>query len=166
MWRLLIILCISTTTLEAQDVYKTIDENGNVIYTDEPPDLEAQPLDLPPLNISDPIPIRSYSNTQKNSRTQKKVDFKILSPTHDQSIWGTGATLAVSFSMDIDFTQGLEIKVLIDGVEKAKQHSQSFSIANINRGEHQVSAQLIDSQGTVISSTASVTFFMRQHSSQ
>ena len=32
------------------EVYKVVDEDGNITYTDRPPDPEAAPLDLPALN--------------------------------------------------------------------------------------------------------------------
>ena len=36
------------------EVYKTVDKDGNVIYTDQPPDPQSKPMDLPGLSVIAP----------------------------------------------------------------------------------------------------------------
>jgi hypothetical protein len=52
----------------------------------------------------------------------------------------------------------------LDGVKVASGSSASFTLKNIYRGPHTLSASIIDEQGEVILEAEPVTFFMRQHS--
>ena len=53
-----IISALVTVTISASglaDIYKSVDEEGNVTYSDEPVK-EEEPLTLPPLNVIPPPP--------------------------------------------------------------------------------------------------------------
>ena len=48
---LLVILLLSPTAFAQGDIYKVVDKDGNVTFTDQAPNDAAQPLDLPPLSV-------------------------------------------------------------------------------------------------------------------
>ena len=48
---LIIILALTGAVFAGDKVYKTVDEDGNVVYTDEPPSADARPEVLKALSI-------------------------------------------------------------------------------------------------------------------
>ena len=47
-------MTFACATQASAEVYKTVDKDGNVIYTDRPPDPESKPMDLPGLSVIAP----------------------------------------------------------------------------------------------------------------
>lgn len=48
-------LCQVSASVSAAEIYKSIDENGRVIYSDVKPNSKAKPLDLPSINTQLPL---------------------------------------------------------------------------------------------------------------
>ena len=51
-----------TPAVIAQQVYETTDDQGNTVFTDNPPTEEAKPVDLETPNISDSVEVRPYES--------------------------------------------------------------------------------------------------------
>lgn len=167
-----LVLMLTLTMLwpvTAQEVYKTVDENGNVIYTDQPPEDDASPMDLPEISVvkmerPPPLPVSTVKAGEGATARNPYGAIQIVEPTADQSFWGSGSTLVVRLQAGQPLDDGHQVSYYMDGVKAGSSPSMSQLFTDIDRGEHQVRAEIINENGAVLASSQSVTFFMKQQS--
>jgi len=171
--RLFVLLCslFLSTQLAAQAVYKTVDEDGNVIYTDQPPEGDVQPMDLPKISVvkTEPLPFPQATfegSGGSGTAANPYGSLEVLEPTADQTYWGTGGTVTVRLNVDPGLAAGHRIQYFIDGAKVGRTTSLAQLFPEIDRGEHQLRAEIVDENGDVVTSSASITFHMKQQSQQ
>ena len=42
-------------TADSSEIYRVVDKDGNVVYTDQPPGDGSEPVDLPPLSVVETV---------------------------------------------------------------------------------------------------------------
>jgi len=148
------------------EVYKYVDEDGNTVYTDEPPSEDAEPMDLPELTVTDIVqPAPQDPDPPAAQPEQPEVDLSFTSPAPEQNLWGTGNDLAVELSAQPGgVIAGGQVVLYIDDEEVTRSRSLSAIIKQIDRGTHDVRAEMVDSNGEVVAEAGPVTFHMHQHS--
>ena len=152
--------------LAAQDrIYKTVDADGNVIYTDQKPSDDAEPIDLPELSVVDPVEIGTLpARPQRAADEAPELVFSIASPIQDETIWNTGFTVDVRMSLSTEMPAGSQIVLFVDGEQKATTRALSTTLRDVYRGPHTLRAELQTQTGQVLASTESVRFFIQQQS--
>ncbi|HKL53409.1 MAG TPA: DUF4124 domain-containing protein [Wenzhouxiangellaceae bacterium] len=154
----------------AQDIYKTVDESGNTVYTDQKPSDDAQPVKLKELTVVDPVELgdeQAVSGDGEESETGDSApDFglRIVTPSAQESVWNTAYVLTVQVQSERELPAGTRLAYLVDGEVRTSTRAQSVEIEEVYRGEHQLSVELRGSDGRVLGSAGPITFFMRQHS--
>ncbi len=159
------------TGLAFGEIYKTIDQNGNVVYTDEPPTAGAQPMDLPDLSVVTPRePMRvgeagsNADDRAEESEPQGFGEFRIVSPASDQTYWGTGNAMTVALKTDRPVNPNVDVIVYINDTPMPASKSMSTRVTGIPRGTHTLRAELHSPNGQVLAVAGPVTFHMKQHS--
>ena len=76
--------------LAAQAVYKTVDEEGNVIYTDQPPEEDAKPMEMPEISVvktEAPAPRTPRTTLSNDTGTSANPygSLTVLEPAADQT---------------------------------------------------------------------------------
>jgi hypothetical protein len=171
---LLVILLFSSTAFAHGDIYKVVDKDGNVTFTDQPPNDAAQPLDLPPLSVIETdiqVPETAAAGSAAEEpkpptiRELKKQfrDFKITRPQPEETFWGTANSVFVSWGSSQPIPQSMSAMLFVDGAGQSASAMGGVTLT-LDRGEHQVYAQLRDQQNRRIATTDTVTFFVKQHS--
>ena len=150
------------------EVYKYVDEDGNTVYTDEPPSEDAEPMDLPELTVTD-MPQPAQQNPPPppadGKPEQQEITLSFRSPEPEQNLWGTGNDLPVELSAEPGgVIAGGQVVLYIDDEEVKRSRSLSATIKQIDRGTHTVRAEMVDSDGEVVAEAGPVTFHMHQHS--
>lgn len=164
-------------TLAAQ-VYKVVDENGNVIYTDQPPGDGSAPMDLPEITVietdySNPEVAVADAEAQAAEEAERNAsprelrrmfrDFRLLSPAPEETFWGTANTVVVSWAAGSPYEDGMTVSVVVDGQPQEASPSENVPVT-LDRGEHQVYAVLRDARGRRVVTTDTVTFYVKQQS--
>lgn len=163
-------------TLAAQ-VYKVVDENGNVTYTDQPPEDGSAPMDLPEISVVESqypseMPNSGGAENQASNSADAKTprelrqlysDFRLLSPTPEENYWGTGNTVVVSWGTSSAYEPGMSVSVVVDGTAQDADPNSNLPVT-LDRGEHQVYAVLRDVRGRRIVTSEIVTFTVHQAS--
>jgi hypothetical protein len=90
-------------------------------------------------------------------------DFRITRPMPEETFWGTGNTVVITWQSSQPIQPQMRVMVIVDGAAQQATGSGSLSLT-LDRGEHQVSAELRDERNRRIASTDTVTFFVQQHS--
>lgn len=161
----------------AADIYKTFDENGNVVYTDRPPTPDSKPISLRELSVVD-APDYSVTSTSGNQQASDPSgeptlnelrmmyrEFKLVSPAPEQSIWGTGQVATIAWDAGQPLTDGLSVIFYLDDQAVTEPtRAATFSTDPLDRGQHSARVDLIGPDNRVIASAGPVTFYIRQNS--
>lgn len=156
-------------------IYKIVDADGNVTFTDQKPSSDAEPVDLPPLSVikSDMppppvavdqagVPEEEKPLTPRELRRQFR-DFSITQPQQEETFWGTQNTVVVTWGSSAEIPPEMNVMLYVNGEGQKAPASGSVTLT-LDRGEHQVYAELRDERNRRIVTTSTVTFFIKQHS--
>jgi hypothetical protein len=156
-------------------VYKTVDEDGNVVYTDQPPKDGSAPLELRPLSVieapeyakpAQPAPATDEGGDgqEMSLRYLRKnyADFAIVAPQAEETVWQPESIVTVAWNTRYQLQPGMQVTVSVDGVAQTTTTEQMVPLAGLERGEHTVTAELTDAQNRRIASAEPVTFFVRR----
>jgi len=143
------------------DVFKYVDENGNIVFTDSPPpEQETEEVDLPQLQTSErynpPISVPRRSN-QKKSKSNSADQYEVsLNVANGEAIRANSGILAVSASVDPQPNFPVSTNYYLDGNLVATAPGLSSSIEGVDRGDHNIRIEVVDSaSGAAIGSASS-----------
>jgi hypothetical protein len=168
-------LAIMVSPLAAQ-VYKTVDKDGNVTYTDRPPGDGAKPMDLPPLSV---IETPDYGKTARQKAEEAEAageekevplrtlrnrfrDFAIISPLQEESVWRPDGPVSVAWSSSNQLVEGMTVHIFLDGQLQANTTAPMIPVNGLERGEHTVTATIKDARNRTVATAEPITFFIRQ----
>lgn len=149
-------------------VYKWIDEDGVVHYSDQPHP-NAQKLQVEGVQTYKPTdsgssPLGGIPPAVVPSETGYRA-CTIQQPAQDQTVDNSDRVL-ISVSTDPNTHRGDQIFVTLDGapVNNGAATGNSFSLSSVERGAHTLAAQVRDNTGQVVCQTPSVTFYVHEPS--
>jgi hypothetical protein len=150
-------------------VYKSVDAQGNVVYTDEP-SADAKPVKLPPLST---VPAPRYrSSTQPSAELEQAAatsyeQISIVSPTQDETLRDNTGTVPVNVVLqpELNSAAGHRFRYFLDGQAQGKPtESAQIGFENLDRGAHTLEAAVVDSAGQELIRSSSVQFFLHRQS--
>lgn len=158
----------------AAAMYKWVDEHGNVHYSDTP-HKDARELNLPPLPtyqppaVSEPTAPAAEEKPadnkpkaeQKKERQYETVAIEV--PATDATIRSNSGAVSVRVKLypRLDNEAKHRIRILIDGKPGDKTYnSGNVIVEGVERGTHTVQAEVLDSAGNVLKTSAAVTFHL------
>ena len=156
------------------EIYKVVDEHGNVTFTDQRPSDGAEPMDLPPLSVVETeieVPTtgqaaqaeeQAKAPTTRDLRRQFR-DFRITQPQQEETFWGTANSVVVAWGSSQAVPAEFSARLYVDGKPQDVPGSGSMTLT-LDRGEHQVYVELLDARKRQIIATETVTFFVKQAS--
>lgn len=174
--RIVILLLLFTAPLlAAESGYRIVHPDGTVEYTDQPikgaeeiriPEVPTFPSQSSPQSprVSSPASPREISTA---SPKQQNLGYQLLaisSPQEQETVWFNENGMTVLLQLQPGLAEGDELVIRLDGEIVARGSNTSFTLKNVFRGTHTLSAAVIDGQGAVVLEANPVTFYMRQHS--
>jgi len=169
----LVFLILPLAVFSQGEIFKVVDEDGNVTFTDQRPNKAAEPMDLPPLSVIEtdiqvPEPVAETAAAEDKPPTARELrkqyrDFKIIQPQNEETFWGTANTVTVSWGSSQPMLPDMNVLLYVNG-EAREAPAVGGVTLTLDRGEHQVYAVLRDSGKKRIVTTETVTFFIKQHS--
>lgn len=163
--RLLLLLLVSFS-LQAE-IYKGVDAEGNVIFTDkEIPNAEKIPMRLPTV-IKMPKPEVVEQATEDNSSSVNYRTFKILQPQNNATLRENTGNVSVSLELtpNLNTTAGHRVSIVVDGKVVTKGTTAlTVQLPNIDRGSHTLKARVIDKNNKTVITSNTVTFHMKRQS--
>jgi len=163
-------LMLSATPLLAQ-VYKVVDKDGNVTYTDQAPADGSGPIELKPISVVEAPTYQTAPKTDDAEADQEMSvrdlrknyrDFAIVSPQQEESVWQPDGAFPVAWNTKYALQEGMQVTIFLDGKKHTTTSQQMVPMANLDRGEHVLTAQLRDASNRLIAEAAPITFFVRQ----
>lgn len=151
------------------EMYKWVDENGEIIYSDEPPHENATPLNPPPLTTTPAIKYKPEAKPEikDDKKATSYSVFKITSPGNDQVVRDNSGNITVKLAIEpaLDTKEGHTITLLVDSQSKIQGSTGlTLGLKNIDRGSHSIQAVIKNKQRKIIKSSNSITVHMRRFS--
>ncbi|WP_256808482.1 DUF4124 domain-containing protein [Pseudomonas siliginis] len=152
----------------AAQIYKYTDANGNTAYSNQPPDgVQAQPVELPPLNRVEPqAPSAPQAPTAEQPQPPRNA-YEILElaglPT-DEALRANNGTFTVNVLIKPRLQPPHQLRLLLDDQPYGQPSNVPvLQLVNIDRGEHRLAVQVIDGQSVVQQSPPAVFTVQRVH---
>ncbi len=149
---LLTITFVYTCTVNA-GLYRGVDSEGNVIYSDVPFE-DAEKYTPPPISVMDApkAGVKKKAAEGEVPSEFKYLSFDIESPANNQTIRNDpDVKVSLKLVPGLNAEQGHSIWLLLDGKPAVKNSQEtSFYIGRIDRGAHKLQAQVRDAEGKII----------------
>jgi hypothetical protein len=169
----LIVLLITTPSL-AEEIFKWVDESGQMHFSDVPKEGATEVEIAPAQTFSAPsapnVATSSAATTESAvGAAQEAVSYaamEITSPAMEETIWNTGGEITVTVRLQPGLKTGHQIRMFLDGkpLPNLRPNTSSQQVSNVYRGEHQLRAQVWDENGAVLITADPSTFFYQQTS--
>ena len=162
----LLLVGISFSSLA--EIYRWVDDQGNVEFSDEPREgaekIEVRPtatIKLPKLEdlggFSGPTPVKDASPAAIYS------NLKVVFPKNNSAFNSGSGDLTVTMSVQPSLYPNHSLRLTLDGTQIATTKSNFHSFSNLDRGTHQLQLDVIDNSSVVMSGP-SVTFTIHRPS--
>ena len=166
MKRLLILLALTSYAVEAE-IYKSQDEKGEWSYSDRPSPT-AERMKLPPLSTyTPPAKPASTEDVQEEGSVSPYKSMEFLEPRNNLTIRDHEGVAKVSVKLDplLKSQRGHKIQYYLDDTPRGEPVvSSKLTLKNLERGTHVLGASVLDAEGKVLFSAATVTFYLRKDS--
>jgi len=152
----------------AAQIYKYTDANGNTAYSNQPPDgVQAQPVELPPLNRVEPQAPSAPQAPAAEQPQPPRNAYEILElsglPT-DEALRANNGTFTVNVLIKPRLQPPHQLKLLLDDQPYGQPSNVPvLQLVNIDRGEHRLAVQVIDGQTVIQQSPPAVFTVQRVH---
>ncbi|WP_447554987.1 DUF4124 domain-containing protein [Vreelandella sp. EE22] len=152
-------LCLSLSLglehAQAQTVYRVLDGQGNVTYTDNP-ERGGEAITLMPLpSVQSAPPSATPARTRPGQPFMPYDRFAIESPLPEALI--EKAMTPVEVRVQPPLRDDHQIQLLVNGeISQSALHSEAFWLTGLPEGRHRLEAELLDSQGRVQHRTQAV----------
>lgn len=152
--------------LAAAGVYKWVDPDGTVHYSDAPKPGSEEVHVSPPQTYT-PAPYTPI--TPRPEPSAAKVDYTsltIVSPEAEANIWDNTGAVQVSFNLEpgLKTERGHKLLVLLDGQALATVTGISTTLDNVERGSHTLQGQVVDASGKVLISSPAIKVHLHRQS--
>lgn len=165
--RTLLLCLLFITQAASAQVYTYIDAEGNRVFTDKPRSSNAERVMLAPSNSA------QMSQTQPTVRmapppavSKPTVHYqllRILVPEPDASIHNGSGDMIVTLNSEPGLLPGHSYRLLLNGEPQGEtSRSPVFSLQHVDRGTHQLVAEIIDSAGLIVERTPAQPFHMHR----
>lgn len=164
---LMVVLGLLPAFEAAAQVYRYVDENGVVHYTDQPPSKAAEPVELPALRTYTPesvaLPERQDASKAPDAAGELRYRvFRIVAPVPDETLRGAERIVPVAVVSEPILAPGHRVQFYLDGQPQgAAKTATSEAFRGVDRGMHTVSAAIVDAKGRVLKRADPVTVHVK-----
>ncbi len=164
----IIVLLLLPLSVSAAQAYKIVRPDGTVEFTDQPVK-NSEEINLPNAqgyqsSNGKPQEQSPTTTTKKQNESGEYLQFAIASPAAEETIPNSGGVVSVSVNVAPALQKGHQVVITLDGSEKARGESTSFTLTDVERGAHLLGASILDASGAVLRQANPVTFYVFQQS--
>ncbi|KEF29791.1 MAG: DUF4124 domain-containing protein [Gammaproteobacteria bacterium] len=144
------------------EVYRNVDQYGNVTYSDEP-SKGAETVDVKPVTT---ITLPKPQNVQKTDELRKEVEregsvydsVSFVYPENNQAFQSGSGDVQFEIRSTPDLQKGHKYEVTLDGQPVGQTAAGSITVNNVFRGTHTARVHIIDENGIQVKTGPSITF--------
>jgi hypothetical protein len=156
-------LILALSGFATAEIYKTVDKNGRITYTDVPPtDTKAKPVELKTIN-SLPTPAFIPNDSPSNNRVSddaNEYQVQITAPENGRTLMADERSVMISISLNQNLNDGDLLAYKIDGDTLTTTQEMTYSITEPPRGEHSLTVDVIDRDGKTLAQSNAITLLV------
>lgn len=150
------------------EMYRWVDEKGKVHFSDRPPTGETKPYEPPPILTVPAGPAGDFSSDDKTDKKPTKYkSISIITPA-DDTVFTPDRTAsiitAINLQPGLQAEFGHQVGLYLDGELYSKGSQFSFTLKDLPRGTHTLSAAVLSKKGNPIIKSDSISFHVQKHS--
>jgi hypothetical protein len=153
---------------QAQDIYKWVDKDGVVHYSDQPgsPDAKQVHVSVPSASDSGDYqpPPEDASSSSSGPLDTGYRGLMVVSPAQNANYFGTDVRVPVAVRLDGELRPDDSVTVYLDGAPAPGVTGMSGDVTGLSRGSHTIRAAVRDLGGREVISSGTVTFYVQQTS--
>ena len=167
--KILLILVLGSVSTHAVNagLYRGVDSEGKVIYSDTPFE-DSEKFTPPPISVMDAPKLATEKKVVEDEQPAefKYTDFDIELPVNEQTIRNDpDVKVSVKLVPALNTEAGHSIWLLLDGNPVMKNsRDTSFYIGRIERGAHKLQAQVRDAEGKAVVQTRTIVVYIHNTS--
>lgn len=141
-------------------IYKYLDENGNVAYSDKPVD-GAKKLHIrvhDPSAEEDDIETSEDGEFNEDDEVIEYQALEMLNPTPGKVVSDRSGSVQVILLPQPRLSPRHKLIITVDGKDISRGQHTNINLTNVARGPHTVSARIIDEFGALMIESGSVSF--------
>lgn len=167
---------VTTVNVHATPIYKTVDEEGNVTFTDSPPaNQESEKVELRPINTQratppPPKPEAANAKTRESDYEEEQAATtpytvnRLVRPLEGSTVPTGQLEVPVRMNLVPALQEGHSIVFYHnESAENPPGRSTSTTLRNLTRGQHTIYAEVWDAHGKVVAKTQKVTFYVQRY---
>ncbi|WP_110458968.1 DUF4124 domain-containing protein [Shewanella algidipiscicola] len=164
---LLLFTLLLVTAFAQAAIYKWVDKDGKVHYSDNPIE-NAQAVELKENTQNQiklpPVVVRDLGDKQLEPAADKpSYQMRISSPSEEETIRDNNGNITIIGSITPDLASNHVLVLLMDGkVIGPAQTTAIFSLENVDRGEHIFEIKALAQNGKQLASTPPRTIFLHR----
>lgn len=155
-------LLLVSLTVNAQ-IYRTVDEDGNVTYSDTPAGSgTSEQVEIRPTNTAPPPP-QIAPRRQPAAEKPAAIEYRpvITAPDNETTIPMGPGNFSVSAAVEPALEPGATLQLYIDGQpEGVPQERKSWSLTNVFRGAHDLEVAVLDKSGSELARSPAVRVYV------
>lgn len=158
----------------AGTIYKTVDAQGNVEYTDRKPLNDSNVVEVEAVSantygatqarVAAPEPYSEPAPEELEQPQASYASLVILAPADNATLRSNEGIVNVRSELLPGLAAGHTGELVLDGAIHQTQPSVQFSLANIDRGTHTIEIRVRDTEGTIVRSSPTHTFHLQRTS--
>ena len=165
-----VVLGLLIGTAAHAELYKKVDEQGNITYSDVPSGA-AKPVQPPGLT--------TYGTPNQHKQTSKKpadpakaaaatvyTALAIANPVNNEALRDNSGTVTVKITLapQLDTKSGHKLIALLDQKPAAEAQAGEIALKDVERGAHALKVQVTDATGHVLKESAEINFQLHRGS--
>lgn len=170
-----ILAAICAAPVYAAEIYRTVDKDGNVVFTDVPTGDRSESVELQKTSEYTPVAQPSTSRTGANTARRRSLDddeyeeeevevsyssLTITSPEHDAYFQENSGNVQVSVTSEPTLSDGHQFEVYLDGKRAQRSNKNPIVLSNVDRGTHTVEVRILGGAGDVLAESEQSTFHL------
>lgn len=162
---LLLSALIALNSPAQADIYKSVNDEGVIEYSDQPRDGAEKIKVKNPQSITLPkgSDVFAPQNTDTDSNSEATYQsVTITQPANDSAFNSGNGLVSVSSETTPALQAGHSLQLVMDGTPYNSNQSGSFGLSNVDRGTHQLQVNVIDGTGNTIISSDITTFTLHR----
>jgi hypothetical protein len=169
---LLIALIFLGSGPASAQIYKHVDEDGNVTFTDRarpnatPVEIRTTNTLSPPSPDAYPLPDSEATNEATSEAAAVEFQVTITNPANETIIARGPGNFTVTSSVTPSLSNGHQLQLMMDGVPREEANSYgTWPLTGVFRGEHKLEVSVVTTAGEIVSTSEPITVFVFRPSS-
>jgi len=163
---IMMFLALSAYPLVA-GIYKSVDDDGNVHYSDQPSAGSKEiRLRKPTLYTPPPLPIQKTTDGSSGSGAEENASnlyqsISIVSPEDEETVRSNEGLLTISIELIPGLKQNHKIRIFLDGNQAVGElDTTQITMNQADRGTHTPAGRVVDDKENELKRSESITFHL------